>query len=119
MKKVIVISDIVFDLIAKKINLLFETVELVYSDSIISSLLSFDHSSEDERVILIHFDAFFHRYDSETIADLIQSINAFTQQEKGITIGENALIGAGSVVTKDVPANSVVAGNPAKVIKMI
>src|SRR5438132_8797837 len=29
-----------------------------------------------------------------------------------ITIGENALIGAGSVVTKDVPANSVVAGNP-------
>ena len=34
----------------------------------------------------------------------------------GITIGENALIGAGSVVTKDVPANTVVAGNPAKVI---
>ena len=37
----------------------------------------------------------------------------------GITIGENALIGAGSVVTKDVPANAVVAGNPAKVIKML
>jgi UDP-2-acetamido-3-amino-2,3-dideoxy-glucuronate N-acetyltransferase len=35
----------------------------------------------------------------------------------GITIGENALIGAGSVVTKDVPSNSIVAGNPAKVIK--
>lgn len=35
----------------------------------------------------------------------------------GITIGENALIGAGAVVTKDVPANSIVAGNPAKVIK--
>lgn len=34
----------------------------------------------------------------------------------GITIGENALLGAGSVVTKDVPANTVVAGNPAKVI---
>src|SRR5215468_7547521 len=31
-----------------------------------------------------------------------------------ITIGENALIGAGAVVTKDVPANAVVAGNPAK-----
>src|SRR5882757_3700812 len=30
----------------------------------------------------------------------------------GITIGENALIGAGAVVTKDVPANTVVAGNP-------
>jgi acetyltransferase-like isoleucine patch superfamily enzyme len=32
-----------------------------------------------------------------------------------VTIGENAIIGAGSVVTKDVPANSVVCGNPAKV----
>lgn len=35
----------------------------------------------------------------------------------GITIGEGALIGAGSVVTKDVPPNTVVAGNPAKIIK--
>jgi acetyltransferase-like isoleucine patch superfamily enzyme len=37
----------------------------------------------------------------------------------GITIGENALIGAGSVVTKNVPDNAIVAGNPAKVIKYI
>src|ERR1700712_5841666 len=37
----------------------------------------------------------------------------------GITIGENALIGAGSVVTKDVPANTIAAGNPAKIIKKI
>ncbi|MDB5227220.1 MAG: acetyltransferase [Bacteroidota bacterium] len=37
----------------------------------------------------------------------------------GITIGENALIGAGSVVTKDIPSNSIAAGNPAKVIKKI
>lgn len=37
----------------------------------------------------------------------------------GVIIGENALIGAGSVVTKDVPANTVVAGNPAKIIKTI
>jgi len=34
-----------------------------------------------------------------------------------ITIGENAVIGAGSVVTKDVPANAVVAGNPARIIR--
>ena len=34
-----------------------------------------------------------------------------------ITIGENAMIGAGSVVTKDVPANAVVAGNPARIIR--
>lgn len=37
----------------------------------------------------------------------------------GVTIGENAVIGAGSVVTKDVPANSVYAGSPAKFIKNI
>jgi acetyltransferase-like isoleucine patch superfamily enzyme len=34
----------------------------------------------------------------------------------GITIGENAMIGAGSVVTKDVAANSIVAGNPARIL---
>ena len=37
----------------------------------------------------------------------------------GITIGEDAMIGAGSVVTKDVPAGAVVAGNPARVIKSL
>jgi len=35
----------------------------------------------------------------------------------GITIGENAIVGAGSMVTKDVPANCVVAGNPAKILR--
>src|SRR5271154_5352537 len=34
-------------------------------------------------------------------------------------IGENAIVGAGSVVTKDVPANSIVAGNPAKILRYI
>jgi acetyltransferase-like isoleucine patch superfamily enzyme len=34
-----------------------------------------------------------------------------------LTIGENAIVGAGSVVTKDVPANAIVAGNPAKFIR--
>ncbi|HRO70388.1 MAG TPA: DapH/DapD/GlmU-related protein, partial [Chitinophagaceae bacterium] len=37
----------------------------------------------------------------------------------GITIGENALVGAGAVVTKDVPPNTVVARSPAKIIKTI
>jgi acetyltransferase-like isoleucine patch superfamily enzyme len=36
----------------------------------------------------------------------------------GLTIGEGAIVGAGSVVTKDVPAHTVVAGNPARVIRM-
>jgi UDP-2-acetamido-3-amino-2,3-dideoxy-glucuronate N-acetyltransferase len=37
----------------------------------------------------------------------------------GITIGERAVIGAGSVVTKDVPSGAVVAGNPARILKWI
>lgn len=37
----------------------------------------------------------------------------------GITIGDNSIVGAGSVVTKDVPANVIVAGNPARLIRMI
>jgi acetyltransferase-like isoleucine patch superfamily enzyme len=37
----------------------------------------------------------------------------------GITVGENSIVGAGAVVTKDVPANTLVAGVPAKVIKKL
>ena len=36
-----------------------------------------------------------------------------------INVGENAIVGAGSVVTKDVPPNAIVAGNPAKVLRYI
>jgi acetyltransferase-like isoleucine patch superfamily enzyme len=36
-----------------------------------------------------------------------------------VTVGENAIVGAGSVVTKDVPPNSIVAGNPAKFLRHI
>jgi len=37
----------------------------------------------------------------------------------GITVGENAIVGAGSVVLTDVPPNTIVAGNPARVLKVI
>ena len=36
---------------------------------------------------------------------------------KGVTIGENSVVAAGSVVTKSVPPNTVVAGNPAVAVK--
>ena len=37
----------------------------------------------------------------------------------GLTIGENAIVGAGSTVTKDVPENAIVAGNPAKILRYL
>lgn len=37
----------------------------------------------------------------------------------GVTIGDNCTIGAGSVVTRDIPANSVAVGNPARVVKQL
>lgn len=37
----------------------------------------------------------------------------------GITVGEHSIIGAGSVVTKDVPAHCIVAGNPARILRTI
>ena len=37
----------------------------------------------------------------------------------GVTVGDNSMVGAGSVVTRSVPANSIVAGNPARVLRSI
>jgi acetyltransferase-like isoleucine patch superfamily enzyme len=45
------------------------------------------------------------------------SVGSGTTLLCGITVGENAMIGAGSVVTKDVPPGAVVAGNPARLIR--
>lgn len=46
-------------------------------------------------------------------------IGARSMVLKGVTIGDRAIVGAGSVVTKDVPADCIVAGNPAKMIKQL
>lgn len=47
------------------------------------------------------------------------SIGANATLLPGITIGEKALVGAGAVVTKDVPARAVVVGNPARIIRYL
>lgn len=55
----------------------------------------------------------------QTVIEKGASIGANATVLGGVTIGENALIGAGSVVTKDVPANELWVGNPARKIKNI
>ncbi len=55
----------------------------------------------------------------ETFVKKGASIGSSATILAGVTIGENAIVGAGAVVTKDVPPNTVVAGVPAKVIKTI
>src|SRR6202795_2198828 len=54
-----------------------------------------------------------------TIVKKGASIGAGATILSSVVIGENAIVGAGSVVTKDVPANAVVAGNPAKVLRYV
>lgn len=55
----------------------------------------------------------------ETIIEEGASVGSGATILCGITVGKKAIIGAGSVVTKNVPAKAVVAGNPAKIIKYI
>lgn len=56
---------------------------------------------------------------SRTLVKKGASIGANSTILPGVTIGENALVGAGAVVTKDVAPNTIVFGNPAKVIRQI
>jgi acetyltransferase-like isoleucine patch superfamily enzyme len=54
---------------------------------------------------------------AETIIEDGASIGTGATILGGIRIGKNAMVGAGAVVTKNVPENAVVVGNPAKIIK--
>lgn len=56
---------------------------------------------------------------STTLIKRKASIGSSATLLGGITVNENAIVGAGSVVTKDVPANTIVAGNPARPIRTI
>jgi UDP-2-acetamido-3-amino-2,3-dideoxy-glucuronate N-acetyltransferase len=56
---------------------------------------------------------------TETLVKQGASIGSGATILGGVTVGENAIVGAGSVVTRDVPANSTVAGNPARILRII
>ena len=68
-------------------------------------------------------DTDFHNDDSragnnkETIIDDNVWLGVGVKVMKGVHIGKNSMIGAGSIVTKDIPANVIAAGIPCKVIK--
>ena len=64
----------------------------------------YDRTERDERVTPVHIGDNVWLGDHATVL-------------KGVTIGENSVVAARAVVTRDVPANVVVAGNPAKVVK--
>jgi acetyltransferase-like isoleucine patch superfamily enzyme len=55
----------------------------------------------------------------KTVVKKGASIGSGSTILSNVTIGENAIVGAGSVVTKDVPENAIVAGNPAKFLRFI
>ena len=63
----------------------------------------------------------YNRMDFGASAPVILKNNVWVGDQamicKGVTVGENSIIGAGAVVVSDIPANTVAAGNPARVVK--
>jgi acetyltransferase-like isoleucine patch superfamily enzyme len=55
----------------------------------------------------------------KTVVSKGASIGSGSTILSSVTIGENAIVGAGSVVTKNVPGNAVVAGNPARILRYL
>ena len=66
-----------------------------------------------------HTDDYRTGYDKEVVIEDNVWLGYGVKVLKGVHIGKNSLIGAGSIVTKDIPANVVAAGNPCKIIKEI
>jgi len=80
-----------------------------------------DECTITDNVIILAHDASTKRYlDYTKIKQVIIGEKTFIGMGSiilpGVTVGKNVIIGAGSVVTKDIPDNSIVAGNPARII---
>lgn len=91
----------------------------IHDDVLIGSGVHFytaNHSFKDASVSIIDQG---HDDSKEIVLEKGCWIGANAIILAGVTIGENSVVGAGSVVTRSVPAKVVVAGNPAKVIKHI
>ncbi len=97
-----------------------------YNNSLIDSLapqlisIGDNFISAPGSMILSHDASLFTQYNVYRVEKTIIGNNVFLGANAvvlaGVTVGDGSIIGAGSVVTKDVPAGMVVAGNPAKVI---
>ena len=62
---------------------------------------------------------YFTPFNQQNLADTDADLGSGATILAGVTVGANAMVGAGSVVTKDVPSNAIVAGNPARVLRII
>jgi FkbH-like protein len=76
MKDLIIISDVTFDLIIKNFtaNVKESINKYVYTDSVVSSVISLKDQLKGNKTVLIHFDSFFHRYADENIEDILNAI---------------------------------------------
>lgn len=96
-----------------------------YFDSDYCSLISIgSNCTLSNDVFILAHDASMYRFLKYTKVDKVTIhdscfIGARTIILPGVSIGPNAIVGAGSVIAKDIPPNSVTAGNPARVIKKI
>lgn len=84
---------------------------IIFAQHVVVSGLNHDYQNMDQPI---------HRQKVSTKPIVIEDecwIGANSVIMAGITIGKHSVVAAGSVVTKDVPPNSVVAGNPARIVK--
>ena len=95
-------EDVTFDTNYPEDIIIEEGVRLASGVKIVTHFMNPNTGSYDRGTIHIHKGAY---------------LGMNTLVVKPVTIGENAIIGAGSIVTKDIPANEVWAGNPARFIR--